>query len=183
MGRNMQSRSETLEIWGNRIKNTTGASSNQFIKKVEYKLSEMRIDGGATQVTCFKYKSFLNGRREQKDCFFFQQEILVGMRLLLSQYKCWQKCELLKNATSRAISQGFEHYDFSEKNGSYFHSYKLDKLNYKTLVWAISVVSEKFGSQFKSFPNQSGCMAIYPERLYKPLSESIVGPVSLTCNF
>tara|TARA_B100000700_G_scaffold292140_2_gene351780 strand:+ start:407 stop:925 length:519 start_codon:yes stop_codon:yes gene_type:complete len=124
---NTSSRSETLEIWGNRIKNTTGASSNQFIKKVEYKLSEMRIDGGATQVTCFKYKSFLNGRREQKDCFFFQQEILVGMRLLLSQYKCWQKCELLKNATSRAISQGFEHYDFSEKNGSLTWSTKIDQ--------------------------------------------------------
>lgn len=138
------------------------------------------MSDGKTFATCLQFRSKLNGRAWQNDCFFFQEDKLIGMKIILSEYECYKKCTLLDKTLDHLLKTGFKYISTEKENTTAWHYYKNAgiRLNYST--WG-RYASYKKNTGYDSYISQPSCLAIFPYSLRDLLiSHSIESP-RLTC--
>ncbi|MBL4567148.1 MAG: hypothetical protein JKY85_03870 [Porticoccus sp.] len=123
--------------------NTTGLFNSAFYLKNTSKW----LNDGKTEIFCMGYRAIHNDARHTTDCFYFQNDILAGFKLNLSQSKCFKLCEGYKKQLDWLSNFQFKKTNYKEKK----HEKKVVKqwLNYSNsgykmnfTLWNLQRVSE-----------------------------------------
>jgi hypothetical protein len=123
--------------------NATGLFNSEFYLKNTSKW----LNDGKTEIFCMEYKAIRNDARHATDCFYFQDNILAGFKLNLSQSKCFKLCEGYKKQLDWLSNFQFKKTNYKEKK----HEKKVTKqwLNYSNsgykmnfTLWSLQRVSE-----------------------------------------